>query len=66
MSDAPASLTALTAAQVAKILTAAGGRPVTEQMVRADIDASAPVNPDGTLNLLHYTAWLVKELAGGD
>ena len=66
MSDAPASLTALTATQVAKILTAAGGRPVTEEMVRVDIDAGAPVNPDGTLNLLHYTAWLVKELAGGD
>ena len=66
MSETTPSLTALTVAQVAKVLSAAGGRRITEEMVRADIDAGAPVNPDGTINLVHYTAWLAKEMAGGD
>ena len=60
-------ITALTPAQAAKILaTAAGSRRITEAMVRADIDAGAPTNADGTVNLVHYAAWLVREVAGGD
>jgi hypothetical protein len=66
MSEKPAKVTALTAGQLAKALSAAGGRRITEDMVRADIEAGAPVNPDGMLNLIHYTAWLVKEMACGD
>ena len=66
MSETTPSLTALTVAQVAKVLSAAGGRRIAEEMVRADIDAGAPVNPDGTINLVHYAAWLAKEMAGGD
>jgi len=59
-------ITALTPAQVAKILAAAGSRRITEAMVRADIAAGAPTNADGTVNLVHYAAWLVREVAGGD
>ena len=59
-------ITALTPAQAAKILAAAGSRRITEAMVRADIDAGAPTNADGTVNLVHYTAWLAREVAGGD
>jgi hypothetical protein len=58
--------TALSVADAAKVLTKAGGRPVTEAMLREDLDAGAPVNPDGTINLLHYAAWLVKELANAN
>lgn len=65
MSEVTPSLTALTAGQVAKVLSAAGGRRIGEDMIRADIDAGAPVNADGTLNLVHYAAWLVRETAGG-
>ena len=65
MSETTPSLTALTVAQMAKMLSAAGGRMVTEAMVLADIDAGAPVNPDGTINLVHYAAWLAKETASG-
>jgi hypothetical protein len=36
------------------------------EMIEADVDDGAPVNPDGTLNLVHYAAWLVKEIASGD
>jgi len=65
--SAPApSLTALTVAQAAKVLSAAGSRRITEAMLRADIDAGAPANADGTINLVHYTAWLVREVSGGD
>jgi len=37
---------------------------VTGDMLREDIDAGAPTNADGTINLVHYAAWLVKELTG--
>ena len=55
---------ALPVADAARVLTRLGGKAVTEVMLRADIDAGAPVNADGTLNLVHYAAWLVKEMAG--
>ena len=61
---------ALSVADAARVLSRLGGKPVTEEMLRADIDAGAPTNADGTLNLVHYAAWLVKEMsvggAGGD
>ncbi len=59
-------ITALTPAQAAKILAAAGNRRITEAMVRADIEAGAPANADGTVNLVHYAAWLAREAAHGD
>ncbi|HOI55425.1 MAG TPA: hypothetical protein PLP01_09275 [Phycisphaerae bacterium] len=59
-------ITALTPAQAAKILAAAGNRRITEAMVRADIKAGAPTNADGTVNLVHYAAWLAREAAHGD
>lgn len=55
---------ALPIADAARVLTRLGGKAVPEEMLRADIDAGAPVNSDGTLNLVHYAAWLVKEMAG--
>ena len=47
---------------LAKILTALGPKPVTLEMLQADIDDGAPVNRVGTLNLLQYCAWLVMEM----
>lgn len=35
-------------------------------MIQADIDAGAPTNTDGSINLVHYAAWLVKEMSGRD
>jgi hypothetical protein len=61
---------ALGVADAARVLTRIGGKPVTEEMLRADIEAGAPTNANGTINLVHYAAWLVKEMsvggAGGD
>ncbi len=59
-------ITALTPAQAAKILATAGSRRITEAMVRTDIQAGAPTNADGTVNLIHYAAWLAREAAHGD
>lgn len=56
---------ALPVADAARVLTRLGGKPVSDAVLRADIDAGAPVNSDGTLNLVHYAAWLVKEMTSG-
>jgi hypothetical protein len=54
---------ALTTAEAARLLTAAGGRPVTADMVQAAIDAGAPVLADRRLNLVELMAWLERTLA---
>ena len=54
---------ALTAAEAARLLSAAGGRAVTVDVVQAAIDAGAPVLADGRLNLVELMAWLEKDLA---
>ena len=59
---------ALAVADAARLLAKAGGEPVTEAMIRADIEDGAPTNQDGTVNLVHYAAWLAmktREDAGG-
>jgi hypothetical protein len=45
---------------VAGLLTKASGSPITEAMIQADIKAGSPVNPDGTVNLIRYCAWLAQ------
>ena len=56
------SLDSLTPAELAKLLAAAGSEHATEQTIAAHIKQGAPTNPDGTINFLHYTAWMLKEL----
>ena len=56
---------AMPVADAARVLTRLGGKAVTEVMLRADIDAGAPTNADGSVNLVHYAAWLVKDLSAG-
>ncbi|MBK9126291.1 MAG: hypothetical protein IPM13_00610 [Phycisphaerales bacterium] len=56
--------TALPLADAARLLSAVGGQAVTVEMLEADVAAGAPTNADGTLNLVHYAAWLVKQTAG--
>jgi len=64
--NAGLKITALSVLDVVKIISGSGGRKFTEATVRADVAAGAPVNPDQTLNLVCYTAWLVKEVAKHD
>ena len=55
--------TALSIENAARLLTAASGRTISTDMISRDTDAGAPLNPDGTINLIHYAAWLAKERA---
>jgi hypothetical protein len=55
--------TSLTVADLARLLSKAGSQPVTVAMLEADFAAGAPANADGTMNLVHYAAWLVRENA---
>ena len=56
----------LTPADMAQLLTRARGQPVRVEAVQADLAAGAPANADGTLNLVHYAAWLVREVERDD
>jgi len=56
----------LSVEQAAKLLSAAAKVRVPAEQIVADLDAGAPRNPDGTLNLVQYAAWLVKEMGRGD
>jgi hypothetical protein len=60
------SPTSLTVADAARLLAKAGGQPVTVAMLEADLAAGAPANADGTINLVHYAAWLVRESSARD
>lgn len=63
------NINALKVDELAKLLSAAGGTPVTAAQVRADIKAGAPVikGRPQRMNLVHYTAWLAQRLKhGGD
>jgi hypothetical protein len=53
---------ALTTAQLLEVLAAAGHRGTAED-IAADVAAGAPTNPDGTLHLVHYTAWIAAQVA---
>ena len=33
---------------------------VTEKMILADVSEGAPINPDGTIRIFDYLAWLLK------
>ena len=54
-------LTALEPETLARLLKQAGSRTVSAETLAADIEAGAPKNPDGTVNLIHYAAWLALE-----
>ena len=59
-------ITALPPGKVSDVLRRAGARHVSPEAIQADIDAGAPVNDDGTVNLIEYAAWLVGRMADGD
>ena len=57
---------ALAISDAAQLLSKAGGRVIRPDHIEADVAAGAPQNPDGTLNLVTYVAWLARERARGD
>jgi hypothetical protein len=54
---------ALTPLNAARLLTKGSGHTITVESIQADLAAGAPANADGTINLVHYAAWLVREMA---
>ena len=69
MSEVPNSglkITALSLSDAAKVLAKTCGRNVTVDDLRAHVAQGAPLNPDGTMNLVAFAAWLVMEVAHGD
>ena len=40
----------------------AGSRTLTLERLEADIASGAPVNADGTVDILKYVAWVAKEM----
>ena len=58
MSETVINPKALTAEQLAAMLSAVSEEPITEEMIRRHIDTGAPASPDGTINLVDYAAWL--------
>jgi hypothetical protein len=57
------NITALSVEELARVLAAAGGGGVSRQVIEQHLAAGAPRNPDGTMNLIHYAAWLVRSEA---
>ena len=43
-----------------EVLRRSGSRTATLERLEADIAAGVPVNADGTINIIAYTAWILK------
>ncbi len=58
----PINPAALSLADAARLLAKVGAPSIGRAVLQADLDAGAPTNADGTINLVHYAAWLVREM----
>ena len=56
----------MTAKQAALLFSKLARRRIPAEQVQADIDAGAPTDENGRLNVLTYAAWLLKEMNRGD
>ena len=56
------SIKSLTKPAMSRLLGRSGAT-ITADVINADVAKGAPENADGTMNLIHYMAWLIKELA---
>ena len=56
---------ALRPEDLARLLARASGKPIDVARIQADLAGGAPANADGTVNLVHYAAWLVQETTRG-
>ena len=55
------SMVALTKEQLVDLLTKVGSSNCSMSALEADIASGMPVNDDGTINLVNYAAWLIRE-----
>lgn len=61
MNEGNVSLVALTQKQVVDLIRNVGSTAMNENTLKDHIARGAPVKEDGTMNLVFYTAWLVRE-----
>jgi hypothetical protein len=54
---------AMSLEDAARLLSKVSGQAIEPDMLAEDIAEGAPCNPDGSVNLVQYGAWLVKEMA---
>jgi hypothetical protein len=47
---------------LAKLLSRVGGTEIAPEVIEQDIEEGMPTNPDGTVSVVHYAAWLVQEM----
>lgn len=47
-----------------RLLQKSGCREMSEEALQKLIDAGLPLNGDGTINIIEYLAWLIKEVNG--
>lgn len=64
-SPPPLNPTALALADAARLLARVGDPAISESLLRDDVAAGAPLNENGTVNLVHYAAWLVQQMGRG-
>lgn len=57
---------AMTAEQTAALFSKLRQRKVDVAQIEADTVAGAPTDAEGRLNVLTYTAWMLKEAGRGD
>ena len=55
---------ALSPDNLVTLLQKAGYRAMTLELLQEDIDGGVPVNADGTISLIKYMAWLIREVNG--
>ncbi len=65
-SKKPLQITAMEPPVVASVLSNAFRRKITERQVLVVAEAGNLLAGNGTLNLIHYTAFLAKEVGGGN
>ena len=58
--------TALPLEEVSRVLSKICPEPLTVEQLQEDLDSGAPTNHDGTINLVHYGAWLLSQMKRGN
>jgi len=61
----PVKITALTAEELATLLSQASRRAISGHDVLAIAETAGVLAPDGTINLIDYTAYLAQEITRG-
>lgn len=59
--DKSLKITALQPDMLVRLFKQSGCRNISPEILTADLNAGAPQNSNGTINLIHYAAWLAKE-----